>query len=418
MENINFLIVFIEGVLSIFSPCILPILPIYLSMLSNSSVEEMKNSKFKSGVLIKNTIFFTLGISTTFFILGSSLSALSSFFNTNNDIIMIIGGIVILFMGLFYLGIIKIDLLNREKRFNVEYKNMSPWSSFVLGFTFSFGWTPCIGPILASVLVMASSSNNMITSNLLILVYTIGFIMPFILLSLFYAKLFRKFENIKKHMNGIKKLSGMIIILSGLVMVINGFANINSQSMVNKDEIIQGSESITDVEKPQVDLEETPEEELLDGTIKNSDEEEKEKISPIYFTLYDQFGNKHTFSEYKGKTIFVNFWATWCPPCRKEMPHIQELYEEYNENQDDVIILGVASPKLGREGSEEAIKEYLDHEGFTFPTVFDEKGPMVKGYGINAFPSTLIIDKEGYITKYIPGAMSKDIMQSLIESER
>lgn len=418
MDNINFFIVFIEGILSIFSPCILPILPIYLSMLSNSSVEEMKNFKFKSVVLVKNTIFFTLGISTTFFILGSSLSALSSFFNTSKDIIMIIGGIVILFMGLFYLGAIKIDALNREKRFNMEYKNMSPWSAFVLGFTFSFGWTPCIGPILASVLVMASSSNNMMTSNLLILVYTIGFIMPFMFLSLFYSKLFKRFESIKKYMNEIKKLSGMIILLSGLIMVINGFGNINLQSIVKSEEIIQGSESITDEEKPQVDLKETPEEELIDGTIENNHKEDDEKISPIDFTLYDQFGNKHTLSEYKGKTIFVNFWATWCPPCRKEMPHIQELYEEYNKNQDDVVILGIASPKLGREGSEEVIKEYLDDEGFTFPTVFDEKGPMAKGYGINAFPSTLIIDKEGYITRYIPGAMSKEIMKSLIESER
>ena len=418
MDNINFFIVFIEGVLSIFSPCILPILPIYLSMLSNSSVEEMKNFKFKSVVLIKNTIFFTLGISTTFFILGSSLSALSSFFNTSKDIIMIIGGIVILFMGLFYLGAIKIDALNREKRFNMEYKNMSPWSAFVLGFTFSFGWTPCIGPILASVLVMASSSNNMLTSNLLILVYTIGFIMPFMLLSLFYSKLFKRFESIKKYMNEIKKLSGMIILLSGLIMVINGFENINLQSIVKSEEIIHGSESITDEEKPQVDLKETPEEELMDGTIENNHKEDDEKISPIDFTLYDQFGNKHTLSEYKGKTIFVNFWATWCPPCRKEMPHIQELYEEYNENQDDVVILGIVSPKLGREGSEEVIKEYLDGEGFTFPTLFDEKGPMAKGYGINAFPSTLIIDKEGYIARYIPGAMSKEIMKSLIESER
>lgn len=416
MENINFLIVFIEGVLSIFSPCILPILPIYLSMLSNSSIEEMKNSKFKSGVLIKNTIFFTLGISTTFFILGSSLSFFSSFFSINKNIIMVLGGIIILFMGLFYLGIIKIDFLNREKRFNVEYKNMSSWSAFVLGFTFSFGWTPCIGPILASVLVMASSSNNMVTSNLLILVYTVGFVMPFILLSLFYSRLFKRFDSIKKHMNEIKKLSGIIILVSGLVMIINGFVNIKSQQVGGNQNVVQGSQSLT-AEKPQVDLKETPEEELMDG-VEEDNHTEKEKISPIDFTLYDQFGNVHTLSEYNGKTIFINFWATWCPPCRREMPHIQELYEEYNENQDDVVILGVASPKLGREGTEEDIKEYLEVEGFTFPTVFDEKGPLVNGYGISAFPSTFIINKEGYITKYIPGAMSKDIMKSLIESER
>ena len=189
MENVNFFIVFIEGILSIFSPCILPILPIYLSMLSNSSVQDMRESNFRNSVLLKNTIFFTLGISSTFFILGSSIKALSTFLNANRNIIMIIGGLLIIIMGLFYLGIIKSQLLSREKRFNVKSKNMSPVSAFVLGFTFSFGWTPCIGPILASVLVMASSSDSVLGANLLILVYTIGFILPFIIAALFYSKL-------------------------------------------------------------------------------------------------------------------------------------------------------------------------------------------------------------------------------------
>ena len=93
MENVNFFIVFIEGILSIFSPCILPILPIYLSMLSNSSVQDMRESNFRNSVLLKNTIFFTLGISSTFFILGSSIKALSTFLNANRNIIMIIGGL-------------------------------------------------------------------------------------------------------------------------------------------------------------------------------------------------------------------------------------------------------------------------------------------------------------------------------------
>ncbi len=104
-------------------------------MLSNSSVEDIRDSNFKSGVLIRNTLFFTLGISTTFFILGSSISALSSFFNTNKNIIMILGGVIILFMGLFYLGVINLNILNREKNLNFKYKNMSPVSAFVLGFT-------------------------------------------------------------------------------------------------------------------------------------------------------------------------------------------------------------------------------------------------------------------------------------------
>ena len=395
MGNINFFIVVIEGILSIFSPCILPILPIYLSMLSNSSVDELRDSKFRSGTLIKNTIFFALGISTTFFILGSSISALSTFLNANKNIIMIIGGIIIIFMGLFYLGIIKLDLLNREKRLNVNYKTMSPVSAFVLGFTFSFGWTPCIGPILASVLVMASTSDNLFASNLLIAIYTLGFILPFIIASIFYGKLFKKFDSVKKYMNEIKKISGIFIIIAGIVMLANGAINVNKQVSIKNENQTENSENVNENNK-----------------------EDNGKILPIDFTLYDQYCKEHTLSEYKGKTIFLNFWATWCPPCREEMPYIDELYEEYNKNQDDVVILGVASPNLGREGSEDDVKKFLSENYYKFPVVFDEGGPMIIEYGISAFPSTLIIDKEGFVSKYIPGAMDKETMKSLIEAER
>lgn len=390
MGNINFFIVFIEGVLSIFSPCILPILPVYLSMLSNSSIDDMKDSKFKSWTLIRNTIFFTLGISTTFFILGSSISALSSFLTTNKNIIMIIGGIIILIMGLFYLGIIKSNLLSREKRLNVKYKSMSILASFVLGFTFSFGWTPCIGPILASVLVMASTSDSIFTANLLILVYTVGFILPFIIVSLFYSKLYDKFDNVKKYMNVIKRIGGIFIIIAGVMMLVNGVKNISNEVTIKNENKIENIQDKNDID-------------------------EENNIYPIDFTLYDQYANKHTLSDYKGKTVFLNFWATWCPPCREEMPYINELYEEYNNNQDDVVILGVAFPNMGREGTEEDIKVFLVNNNYKFPVVFDDGGNMVIEYGINAFPSTFIINKDGYIDKYIPGAMDKETMKKLID---
>ena len=397
MQNVNFFIVFIEGILSIFSPCILPILPIYLSMLSNSTVNDLKDSKVSRSILLKNTIFFTLGISITFFILGSSISALSSFLNTNKNIIMIIGGIIIIIMGLFYLGIIKSGFLSKEKRLNINSNAMSPVTAFVLGFTFSFGWTPCIGPILASVLIMASSSDNIIISNLLILSYIIGFILPFIIVALFYDKLFKRFDKMKSYMGIIKSISGVIIIIAGLVMFFNGFVGINNQLNIRNENLNEGN--------------------IVENN-EQAQENEENKIEPIDFTLYDQYGNRHTLSEYKGKIVFLNFWATWCPPCRGEMPHMEELYNEYNKNQDDVVILGVASPNLGREGNENDIKDFLSEEGYTFPVVLDNNGAMVYDYGISAFPTTFIIDKEGYITKYIPGAMDKSTMQNVIEGER
>lgn len=391
MEKLNLAVVFIEGLLSFLSPCILPILPIYLSMLSNSSIESLKNGSFAKSSLFRNTLFFTLGISTTFFILGSSVSALSSFFNTNKDFIMIIGGIIIIFMGLFYMDIIKSSFLNKEKRFQLKAKEMNPITSFLLGFAFSFGWTPCIGPILASVLIMSSSADNTSTSYLLIGIYTIGFILPFIMVSLFYNKLVKSIDKVKDNMSKIKKFGGIILIVSGLVMLVHGSINkLEHSSMQNN----RKSES------------------------NQSSNNKEEKTKALDFTLYDQYGKEHKLSDYKGKTIFLNLWATWCPPCRDEMPYIEELYKEYSKNTDGVVILGVASPNLGQEGDAKHVKDFLKQEGYTFPVLLDEGGSLVYQYGISSFPSTFIIDKDGYITQYVPGGMDKDTMKYLINSAK
>ena len=387
MENLNLVFVFLEGLLSFFSPCILPVLPIYLSILSNSSVDELKEGKFIKSCLFKNTIFFTVGISMTFFILGSSINILSTFFNTNKYLIMTIGGIVIIFMGMFYMDIIKSSILSKEKRFNLKTKKMNIVSSFLLGFTFSFGWTPCIGPILSSVLIMSSSSDNIIESILLIGIYTFGFILPFLFVAIFYNKLFNIFNNLKVHINKIKKIGGIIIIISGILMFSNGFDGFINNFNIKSNESLNNKKN-------------------------------EEKIKAIDFTLYDQYGKEHKLSDYKGKVVFLNFWATWCPPCKEEMPYIENLYKEYNENNDDVVILGIASPNLGGEGSKEYIKGFLKENNFTFPVLFDNNGAQIYQYGINAFPSTFIVDKDGYISQYIPGAMDKKTMKQLIETYR
>ena len=406
MENIKLLVLFIEGIVSFFSPCVIPVLPVYINILSNSENTDDKKKNFFSSVLFRNTLFFVLGISITFFILGLSINALGSFFNTNKDLITTIGGLIIIFMGLFYAGILKSTLLNREKRIHLNTnKKMNIFSAFLLGFTFSFGWTPCIGPMLASVMILSSTAGRT-SALLLIVVYTLGFVLPFIAISLFYKKLIEPLSQVKKHMNKIKFIGGLLLIFSGIFMVYNSFGG--TVKYFNGKFNIEN----TKIETPATNAE-------TESNQTNSQEENSnnnENVLPaIDFTFLDQYGKKHTLSNYKGKTIFLNFWATWCPPCREEMPYIEELYKEYGENKNDVIILGVASPEVGKEKNVEGIKEFLKNMNMTFPTVMDNNGSQVYQYGIYAFPSTLIINKDGNIVNYIPGAMNKETMKKIIE---
>ena len=149
-------------------------------------------------------------------------------------------------------------------------------------------------------------------------------------------------------------------------------------------------------------------------------EKEEEELYPApEWDLYDQYGKKHKLEDYRGKYIFLNFWATWCPPCRAEMPDIQALYEENSQEEDsDLVILGVAFPGYNKEKDEEGIAEFLYENGYTYPTLMDTGADLLYGYGITAYPTTFMIDKEGNLFGYVTGSISKETMESIIEQTR
>lgn len=216
-QYVKIIALFLEGLLSFFSPCVLPILPIYIGILGGQ-VEEGEESVYRKKVLI-NTLIFVFGIATTFFLLAFASSFLSQFLNQHIRIVQILSGVLILGMGFFQLDFIQSRLLTRE--FSAKSKvyqvgqTMPPFIAYLMGFTFSFSWTPCIGPILASVFFYASSQSG-IWSLLLLLVYCLGFILPFILVALFSQQVLAYFKRQIRLLKYTKIISGVLLILIGL----------------------------------------------------------------------------------------------------------------------------------------------------------------------------------------------------------
>jgi len=230
--NISFFLVFIEGIVSFFSPCVIPLIPLYISYLVGSSNETSENGKmiFDRKKVFINTIFFVLGISFAFFILGMTFTAVGSFLNSNRLLFTRIAGILVIILGLFQLGLFNIKFLNQERKIhlNIDNKKVNPFVAFLLGFTFSFAWTPCVGPALSSVLIFASSSNSYIIGNLLVLLYTLGFIIPFLLLGLFTTQVINFLD---KHRNIVKytvKIGGVLLILIGIILFTGWMNSISS----------------------------------------------------------------------------------------------------------------------------------------------------------------------------------------------
>jgi len=230
-EKLSFLLVFSEGFLSFFSPCVLPLIPVYISYLSgNGRKINVDGSIFydKKIVLI-NTLFFISGIASTFFILGLSFSALGLFLNSHKVLFSRIGGIIIIILGLNQLDLINFNFLKTEKKIHLELnaKKMNPLTAFIMGFTFSFAWTPCVGPALSSVLILSSNSGSTIMGNLLVFIYSLGFIIPFIALGLFTTEVLNFFKAKRNMLRYTIKIGGIILIIIGLMTFSGSFTNIS-----------------------------------------------------------------------------------------------------------------------------------------------------------------------------------------------
>lgn len=377
--HISLALVFFEGLVSFLSPCVLPIIPIYMGYLAGNS-NEKRNSNKK---VLLFTISFIFGILLAIFLMNASINLLQSFLKEHMTLFVRIGGILIVLLGIYQLGFIKINFLQRTFRFSLKTDNkMNVMVAFIMGFTFSFAWTPCIGPALSSILLLAASSGDFWYSNFLMIIYAFGFTLPFLVLGLFTNKALNWLNSHRDIVKYTTKIGAVILIIFGLMMFsgkLNTISNYMSPS--------QGQVSTNQAE--------------------NSDD------SVNYGNaLLNQDDKPISLADYHGKVVFLNFWATWCPPCQREMPEIQKLSEKY-QNSEDIAILTVVMPG-GQEMDAAGIKKFLKEKGFTMPVIFDD-GRLSSSFQITSLPTTCMFDRDGNVYGSVVGQLSSDMMENIID---
>lgn len=219
--DIKWIIAFGEGVASFLSPCILALLPVYLSYIVGGDLEEIANKPKAYKKIMLNTLAFIIGFSLVFISLGMTATLLGRFIFYNRILLRKLSGGIIIVFGLYHAGIIKIPFLNREKRMQPIQTTGSAFQALLFGIIFSFGWTPCIGPILGSIIALASSSDTLGTAFILLGAYSLGLALPFMIIASSFKYTKDLFKKIMPYLKTIQLISGLILVVMGILIYNN-----------------------------------------------------------------------------------------------------------------------------------------------------------------------------------------------------
>ncbi len=216
---------FFAGVLSFLSPCVLPLVPGYVSLISGASVETLQTADRKLlRTVMLNSLCFILGFSVVFISLGAVATSVGQLTQQYHRPLAIFAGVMIIIFGLHLTGIFKINALYSDKRLHSVKGGSSPLGSFLIGFAFAFGWTPCIGPILAGILLLAGSQDTVLKGILLLAVYSAGLAVPFLLTSLGVNRFLGFYARFRRHLHTVEVISGALLIVFGLLIALGRFS--------------------------------------------------------------------------------------------------------------------------------------------------------------------------------------------------
>jgi len=386
-ENISVFIAFGAGVLSFLSPCVLPLIPSYLCVIGSSPLAG--NTEYRPRPVAR-TISFIFGFSVVFIVFSVIFSSTFILIESIFKYINLVSGIVVIILGLNIIFDF-LSLLQYEKRFHLKNKPKGLIGAFLAGGAFGAGWTPCVGPVLAGILLLASNSHSVWRSFLYLVFYSAGLGLPFLLAAFFFNAFVKFSAKLRTYLPLIRRVSGALLIVIGVLIIRGDYQSFSRLTAKWQARISDR----TPVAEPVVYD--------VDAVIKAFEgtgiQVASEGIAPIDFTLPLLDGKKITLSKFKGKVVFLNFWATWCGPCRSEMPSMEAVYQKLKDRGFEILAVNLGE-------SRDEVSAFMKEHKLSFPAVLDEKNTTGSQYNIRAIPTTYIIDRRGLIIARLVGSIN------------
>ena len=380
----------LAGLLSFFSPCVLPLIPVYVGMLAGDAEAAARGVSGRANRLrlLANALAFVLGISFVFVALGIGAGLLGSLLN--NAYLTCALGLLVFVFGLQTAGLIHIPLLERQVKAEVKGPRKGKVStSFLLGLAFSFGWTPCVGPILGTILALAADQGGVAASAGLLLVYSLGLCVPFLVIALASDLLLKRVRKLNRFLPAIQRAGGALIAVMGLWMV---FSQVGALVGANRP-------TVTDVNLTEV--------KAGDADVSGVSSAWKNVV------LTDLSGEKHRLSELKGTPVYLEFWGSWCSSCVQDLDQMQEVWREH-EQAGDVLVTSVVVPGFYGERSVDEFLAWAEQEGVEAPVYMDTNGSLSAYLGVAAFPTSVFINSDGTIARIRVGAIERDELERLL----
>ena len=394
ITGFRIVISFAAGILSFLSPCVLPLVPGYISLMSGVSIDNLKEGVSSRRAVIINSLAFNAGLSVIFLVLGTTAGLVGAAI-TSNPWVRIIGGLVIIAFGLQLIGLLKIAALYKDTRFFSSDKPRGVLGSAALGMAFAAGWTPCIGPILGGIIGLAATSGGWRSGLVLSAFYSAGLAVPFLLTGLGINQFLSFYKNFRRHLHKVEVVSGVVLILVGL-LVMTGQSTLLASSKVMG--LVPNAEGLLNrwfkTEPPPANPPATANTTNL------------EMAPDVEFQTLA--GKPFRLKELQGQVVLLNFWATYCIPCREEIPALNALQHELQPQ--GLKIIGASL-----DDSADGVNTYQQEVAkFEYEVLLGGSDAKVK-FQQSVLPTTYLIDRQGRIRQKIIGARDKAAWEAAVK---